>query len=225
MDAADIVLSLHRTEGFGLVPARGDGARQAGDRHRLVGQSRFHERRQLGAGGPTRWSRCATRKAPSMRPTRNGRNPISGTPPTGCGGSQTARICAPGSGPRRQPTSKPSYRRKPSCAGSSTWSAVGRGGQSLEGSVTGAALEMAPSIRLRSGDVVGDNYGQSLKLAQATLASAARTATARFAADRRSMAASSPSAPPACSVLPPRPSRRSTPCSTGILPRSRAGSN
>ena len=49
MAASDVVISLHRSEGFGLGPS-GHGARETRDRHRLDGESRIHDRAQLGAG-------------------------------------------------------------------------------------------------------------------------------------------------------------------------------
>ena len=63
MAAADIVISLHRSEGFGLVPAQAMALGQAGDRHRLVRQSRFHERRTIRRWCPIRSFRCAIPKA------------------------------------------------------------------------------------------------------------------------------------------------------------------
>ena len=48
--AADCMVSLHRSEGSGSAPGRGDVARHTRDRHRLLGQPRLHERHQLVAG-------------------------------------------------------------------------------------------------------------------------------------------------------------------------------
>ena len=47
INRCDAYVSLHRSEGFGLDAGRGDGARQAGDRHGLRRQRRLHDAREL----------------------------------------------------------------------------------------------------------------------------------------------------------------------------------
>ncbi len=57
--ACDCYVSLHRAEGFGLVTGRGDVAGQAGDRDRLLGEPRLHDRRRTACSSTTGWSRSA----------------------------------------------------------------------------------------------------------------------------------------------------------------------
>ncbi len=74
--AVDCMVSLHRSEGLGSAPGRGDVAANADHRHAVFGQPRLHVRRQLAADRLTDSSTSSAGKVSTRRP-RSGRHPTS----------------------------------------------------------------------------------------------------------------------------------------------------
>jgi len=73
-----VFLSLHRSEGFGRGPRRGDAAGQAGDRDRLLRKPAiFSRRRRRRSSSAMSWCRWGPKEYPGGARSRSGRNPTS----------------------------------------------------------------------------------------------------------------------------------------------------